>query len=1658
MSFTARLLAYTPAGARLNDLLLDGVSWDAQMPLNDVAALSLMYPAVVDGIGLASEPVELAVEVSSGDNWVEPRNGRFLTSEVDSDLVRPLDVPSLKFRGLGALLARPQVLRESENAGRPYNSDGKRNFLSATPGQIVASVLLESRARYATMLQGISLAFDASLDSRGAAWGKLDSVAYEPGTDLLRILDDLASRGLVDWWMQGRALHVVNGDSVAVETGITVPLLDADSAPVRMTHESRATHVAVEGGQAKVWEQPVPGAQVPYGAKVVRIANDSITSDGTAQDLINRQIVQASGSRREYTTSLQLLEHAPFLDFEVGDWVLARTGSPSADAAGVERVRVHAVTIRWDQSSATVGCDLTLNDRFVDASVRDAKRMQGIVHGATQVLGDGGVPSRSDRAIPAAPQGVSANSLGYWSGAIPLSSVDVAWQAVQVDVDGLALNGVDFYEVRVGGQTKRAAGTSVSFDGLQPSRIYDITVRAISRTGISGRWSAATSVTTAFPLPNLDPPTRPTFRTENAAVEVIWDGKLQGSGAAYAPPRHFAYTLVEVQKVGGSWTRYERDAGWVLVGLTAGDEWNARLIAVDALGRESQPSPVGQVVVKSAAQEAQQAANDAMDEAELARGEAFAAASRIDMISGELDTTAQQAQDAWNLALEATANATQRVNLLPNPSFENGSSAWISAGCTTSTLDATHFPLMWQDLGGRSHSNILQMISTASSGVAYIRSRNLQLDGATHVGFAALVAGDHGVPIRLEISWLNAAGSSVGASATTSEPANFYPGARRVAAFAAPATATQYRVDVTMRPPAVGARVWVDSLITAPAMSEQAALVAVDHYFDGSTPDRTDSAGILYRTEWTGTPHASTSIETAFTSAMLDLIQKANAATEAAALAGGKADTADAEARGAREDAAAAAGLAASKTDVLIQSTAPTAAMQKPTTLWIDTTAIGTPPEPGNIPKRWSGAAWMAVQDKTAVDAAARAAAADSKATQALAAAGGKNAVFRSVSLPGTTQGTAVGDVWWRYADSSLEGPIIGQWTWNGTAWRPATIDSSIIANLTVDKLVVTGGAKFPLAVIDTLVGDDAFFSRVMANQVVVTPDNIIPGVSTIRKSTAGWEAFDRNLSDPSYRVQGRADKETSIPFTVVAGTEYTFEVEARASVGGTSFYVQAIPKSGQTLDQTYIVSDQRLPGTGWNTVGATWTPSASGEITLKFHANHANGTANTSGYQWFREPTMRKRVGAILLKDGVVTAPKIASQAVTTDALRTGLLDAFLITSPAFQSVTAANRGIKWLGSEFVAWNNSGQEMFRLSGNTGEIKGMTVTGALVRTGVSGPRVQIGVSAVSHGVDVFGFSAEGTGPKIRLFTSTGDSQYGLYFLDPGSGDPRMTLRDNEIRFFGAGSELRAHISATAGLTLWSPGTSKEALTLNTFRDGAGYGYFNLDGPVQTSNRGRLTMGVENFEGNVTSVTMLEASQSTDRAYVRMYGNGSWWLGSNTRGRINLDNASGQILVVPRSGLLGLYNLPTTTSTGQPLTMIVSGAGSPYIYRNTSLREAKLLIEDLDVDPYRVLELQPRTFYDRRAWEEFADGTEAEWLEGQGEEPAGEAVVFKGRAMPSRIPGLIAEEVEEIIPELASYDGDGRLVGVQYDRVPEYLLLALRALKAEVDQLKEARDG
>lgn len=161
----------------------------------------------------------------------------------------------------------------------------------------------------------------------------------------------------------------------------------------------------------------------------------------------------------------------------------------------------------------------------------------------------------------------------------------------------------------------------------------------------------------------------------------------------------------------------------------------------------------------------------------------------------------------------------------------------------------------------------------------------------------------------------------------------------------------------------------------------------------------------------------------------------------------------------------------------------------------------------------------------------------------------------------------------------------------------------------------------------------------------------------------------------------------------------------------------------------------------------------------------------------------------------------------------------------------------------------------------------------------------------------------------------------------------------------------------------------------------------------------------NFLGNEVVLTVSDGSGGA---------NDEIWIGPNTgavRGHIQLVSSYTHIDGALQCGGLG-------TGTGTNLVF----DSSNYIRAFSSSRRYKKDISDLAIDTAKIYQLRPVSF----TWKE--QGTKD----------------F----------GLIAEEVQEVFPELVNVNKDGLPESVKYNQLPVLFLEELKKLRQEVQQLKK----
>lgn len=266
---------------------------------------------------------------------------------------------------------------------------------------------------------------------------------------------------------------------------------------------------------------------------------------------------------------------------------------------------------------------------------------------------------------------------------------------------------------------------------------------------------------------------------------------------------------------------------------------------------------------------------------------------------------------------------------------------------------------------------------------------------------------------------------------------------------------------------------------------------------------------------------------------------------------------------------------------------------------------------------------------KATADALGARQAADAASSKASTLAG-QVTVSPSAPVSADGQGKPKGAVWFV---QNGQGVLTSQYTWDGVKWslmpvdgsviKDATITSAKIGNaaigsaqiadaaitdakiggLSVSKLLVTGGAKIPRAVIDQLASDEAFIGKLSANSVTVDPENMLrdpgftgspSGVWAPSVPAGGSVAFVSDIKDApggrstGARLVGGAVSEAQLnqQFKIPAGKVWVLRLTYRylqGSAGGLQL------KAGGTALPAFPYKDA-----GWHTEDVDWSPASS--------------------------------------------------------------------------------------------------------------------------------------------------------------------------------------------------------------------------------------------------------------------------------------------------------------------------------------------------------------------------------------------------------------------------------------------------------------------------------
>ncbi|MFR4214224.1 MAG: hypothetical protein ACLVDD_00040 [Bifidobacterium longum] len=1360
-NLSIRLKAYKPNGDTLG-LLPQPSSFSASFLHDDTGALRLEYSRkALNGSILERKletGLEIAVEVSDGGKWTEPLNGRFVLISRSRDALDSSDTVTFTCPSYAWLLNKALMLDLAHLEG-DGDDKGKRVFKKASAGLVMRTFLDENKTRGGIP---VTCGFDTGRDSAGAAWKSVMTLAYTPGISSLTALANLAGNKICDWAFDKRTLKIWNMDSTALcrdLSRISVQLAhDVLEAPEEESIEALASHILVQGDNNKAFTRDNPAAPSPWGKWETYLSQQGISDDDTAALYMQSTLDTAARVRGQYTRALRVNDapSLPLIDYRPGDWITAPTVMHG------EKVRVQQVTLSLESNQFKAS--VVLNDKVYDATVRQAKRVQGITGGAINGGTGGGLPApEKDHRTPKAVTGLVVQTDAYiGSDGFAHGLATASWSAVTEATNNTSIEISNYaieWRKHVDGAPWHSAGTTdktqLGFGGLDCGTQIEVRVRAVpTYSDKLGEWSSVVVATVESDTTPCSVPSKPVLSSELGVVTVHWDGRTSTGASMESDFDHVE--VGEGVNAAGMTVISATQSGrgdYLVTGLAAGSRHSYALRSVDHAGNRSGWSAVASVTVASAVspEEVKQIQKDLADnktalrdntaKLDQARKDIQANKSNLDTANRTLTQAKADLSQAQKDIAQTKSDLTT-ANGEISKAKESAAQAYAEAHSKNHTFRGPDEPkdnLIVGDLWLKTQKYWTRWKGTPNNSPSMLADFYTYWTGTPNNSPSVLVPLSDRVVDTLV--WDGSAWNHMGYADVENNAKQIEQAKSDIADNAAKttdakkaaenATAAAKNAQGTADTANGAAKTAQDTANAATAAAESATATA------GQAKDAANAAQTAAESAKKTAGNAQTLANTANASANAAKSTAVNAssvATQAKATADSAAQSATDAANAAQKAntaAAAAAGVANGKADVLIQSTAPDASMRKATTLWIDTT------NGANTPKRWNGSAWAAVTDKAATDAAnaavkAHAAAqtaqstadkaqttaanAAAQANQAQAAAkkaqttaDGKNLIYRGPDEP-SHDGLKPGDMWWRTQK---------YWTrWKGeknnspslladfyTYWTGAPNASPSVLVPLADRVIEVltwDGTRFEPF---DLVANNILASGTVAAKHLavdsVTAEKVKANAITVDKLAANSVTTEKLVADAVTAAKLAAD---SVQARNIVALAITTDKLASNSVTTAKLRV--------TEDMTVALLNVHKIQAGDIVAGAVTTDkiAANAVNADKIAANSVNADKIVSG-----------AITTDKLATNSVTAVKIAAGTITSDKVAAGQFKGYVFTGAIFQSSEAANTGVKLNSTALQMWDSNHNPTVYLDG---EGKSNVLTGTF-QTRISGHRVRI---------------------------------------------------------------------------------------------------------------------------------------------------------------------------------------------------------------------------------------------------------------------------------------------------------------------------------------------
>ena len=538
----------------------------------------------------------------------EPYNGRFIVNSGDGS--DDLDDLTEKFIGPSLLDIYRTVIVE-ENAAAPGLPIV---FTAATAGGILINLLEAAQARGAAT--GITWNFTATHDSAGNPWAKVINIEYKLGLKYKDLINNLVDQGMAEVRFSGFEFQAFNNDGMGADHSENPGLIelkhgvDYQELPRKWSSAERAKYSMIVGDENTIvrrQDNTIPDG--PFGRKEMALSQGGTRDVGTLTFINDAALSRVALTREQLTRRIELLPGRPIpgVNYQVSDYIRERiTKVGTTKTTTSEKYRIRSLVIEIGEEGRVTTAAITLNDKFLENEIRLARRVAGIIGGATADGGGNGTPSDTteDTTTPNPPTSVLLNSEAYMDSTGRTRSILAgSWVAPTLNVGGSSLTDLSGYEVNyryqgtVNWLVTTTSEPNFAVSNLDPNKTVEVRVRAFDNANPPHRstWTATTTTVLAADAIAPPQPSVPIATVRLGVVKILWDG-LNNIGGGM--PLDFSHIVVHRSATSGFTPVSTTAIGHIFASngfLSIPDQaynstWYYRLVAVDLNGNASTPS------------------------------------------------------------------------------------------------------------------------------------------------------------------------------------------------------------------------------------------------------------------------------------------------------------------------------------------------------------------------------------------------------------------------------------------------------------------------------------------------------------------------------------------------------------------------------------------------------------------------------------------------------------------------------------------------------------------------------------------------------------------------------------------------------------------------------------------------------------------------------------------------------------------------------------------------------------------------------------------------------------------------------------------------------------------------------------------------------------